>query len=191
MSSPKLEKKPRKKGEITGEALARIPNLGPCELVKGKIVLGSPTGATHGGSESRFCHVLQSFVMPRKLGEVLVGEVGIYTGRDPDTVRGADVVFISSDRYARRTREKAYLDVAPELVVEILSPGDRRKDVLQKIEEYFACGVLRVWIADPATRTIRVHRSPGESRLLGVDDDLTCDEVLPGFRVRVADLFGE
>jgi Uma2 family endonuclease len=187
MSSPGLGRK--HKGKITGEALARIPNLGPCELVKGKIVLGSPTGARHGGSESRFCHVLQSFVMPRKVGEVLVGEVGIYTGRDPDTVRGADVVFISNERYARRAREKAYLDVAPELVVEVLSPRDRPKDILRKIEEYFACGVLRVWIADPAARTIRVHRSPRESMLLRGDDELTGEEVLPGFKVRVAELF--
>jgi Uma2 family endonuclease len=190
MSTPRLGKKPRKR-RITGEALARIPNLGPCELVKGEIVLGSPTGATHGGSESLIAFSLNAFAVPRKLGHVLVGEVGIYTGHDPDTVRGADVVFISSERYARRNRRKAYLDVAPELVVEVLSPWDRRKDVLQKIEEYFACGVVSVWIADPGKRTIRVHQSPRESRLLGAEDDLSCEEVLPGFKVRVADLFAE
>jgi Uma2 family endonuclease len=174
---------------ITGEELARMPEIGRSELVEGRIVRTSPTGFEHGGVELEIGVVLRTFVARSKLGRVLVGEVGVYTRRNPDTVRGADVLFISNERYARASKDKPFLDVAPELVVEVLSPDDRPGEVTRKITEYFDAGVLRVWIADPSRRTLRVHRSPGESLELGVQDTLTGDDLLPGFAVLVSELF--
>ena len=72
------------------------------------------------------------FAYHQKLGHVLVGEVGIYTNRNPDTVRGADVAYISKDRLAQ-TQSQSYLDVAPELIVEVLSPGDSWSEVIEKV----------------------------------------------------------
>jgi Uma2 family endonuclease len=174
---------------ITGEELASMPDLGPCELVLGRIVEMSPTGGEHGRVEANFCVALRSFVQPRKLGKVLVGEVGIFTHRGPDTVRGADVVFISNERYDRLKSRRKFLDVPPELVVEVLSPDDPASELTRKLREYFEAGVRLVWIADPDAQCVRAHRSPADVRELRGSDRLTGDDVLPGFEVEVATLF--
>ena len=87
---------------ITGKELAAMNDIGPCELLKGRIVPMSPTGDEHGAIEINIGAELLTFVRSHKLGKVRVGEVGIYTHRNPDTVRGADVLFISNERYARK-----------------------------------------------------------------------------------------
>ena len=173
---------------VTGEALAEMGDIGRCELVEGVIVMKSPTGWLHGGVEQRFGQTLGAFVDYHHLGRVLVGEVGIYTRRNPDTVRGADVIYISKARLAQ-VKSRSYLDVAPELVVEVLSPDDRWSEVQQKLREYFAIGVLLVWIANPSDKTVYVYRSLTDVRILGESDLLTGDEVLPGFSLPVASLF--
>jgi len=179
----------RSESLITGEELVTKEGVGPCELVEGRIVPMVPTGDEHGGCEAHFASVLLSFVKPRKLGKVRAGEVGIYTRRNPDTVRAADVLFITKERYAQRQRKSGYLDVAPDLIVEILSPDDSWSRVMHKLGEYFACGVRLVWVADPETRTIHSYRSLTDVRVLTEKDHLPGDEVLPGFSVPVASLF--
>lgn len=174
---------------VTGEDLLGMGDLGPSELVEGRIVPMSPTGVPHAGYEGNFFEHLKAFVRPRKLGKVLVGEVGIYTHRNPDTVRGADVVFISNERYAQRKQKRGYLDVAPELVVEIMSPDDRWSEVMEKLREYFAIGVKLVWVADPDARIVYAYRSLTDVREFTDRETLIGDNVLPGFSVPVADLF--
>lgn len=176
-------------GLVTSEQLERIVGSGPCDLVEGRIVRLPPTGGEHGRIEGRLYAWLDAFVAPRGLGQVLVGEVGIVTRRDPDTVRGADVLFISTERYARLSRPSGYLDVPPELVVEILSPWDKPSDVVVKLRDYFAAGVDAVWVVDPQTRTVRIHRSADDFRTLTVRDTLTAEGPLDGFSVPVARLF--
>jgi len=176
---------------ITGEELAELPNLGPCELVEGRIVPMSPTGGEHGRIEGNFYEAIRSFVRPRKLGQVLVGEVGIFTRRNPDTVRGADVAFVSSERYARLDSTRGFLKVAPDLVVEVLSPHDPAAEVSQKVTEYLAAGVRLVWVADPEARTVRAYRSSTDVRVFSPSDRLPGDDVLPGFDMPVAELFAE
>jgi Putative restriction endonuclease len=85
---------------MSGEDLFRRPDLGPCELVNGRIVPLPPTGPDHGFVESNFAGELRSWARSTGLGRVLTGEVGLYVRRNPDTVRGADVVYISNGRYA-------------------------------------------------------------------------------------------
>jgi Uma2 family endonuclease len=128
-------------------------------------------------------------VKPRKLGKVLVGEVGIYTRRGPDTVRGAKVVFISNARYAGLKSSRKFLDVAPELVVEVLSPHDPPGELGRKLQEYLEAGVRLVWVADPEARTVTAHTSLLDARRLGESDVLTGGDVLPGFEVAVRELF--
>jgi Uma2 family endonuclease len=176
---------------ITGEELARMGDVGRCELVDGRIVPMSPTGCQHGEIEARIAAALSTFVRPKKLGRVLTGEVGLYTRRDPDRVRGADVLFISDATYARRTPGLAYLDVAPEIVVEVLSPEDRAVDVNQKLREYFAIGVAQVWVADPQARAVTVYRTPTDAREFAGAERLTGGDELPGFEMAVASLFDE
>ena len=151
----------------------------------------SPTGYKHGRYEGRFYKYLEAFVKPKQLGEVAVGEVGIYIRRNPDTVRAADVAFISNERYAQQKQEEGFLEVAPELIVEVMSPDDRWSDVKQKWREYFSIGVKLVWVADPMARTVSAHRSLTDVREFTEADSLTGDDVLPGFSVAVASLFEE
>jgi Uma2 family endonuclease len=176
---------------ITGEELARMADVGRCELVDGRIVRMSPTGYRHGEIEARIAVLLEQFVRPRNLGKVLTGEVGLYTRRDPDRVRGADVLFVSHDTYSRRSPGLAFLDVAPQLVVEVLSPEDRAVDVNQKLREYFELGVRLVWVADPEARCVSAYRSSSEVREFREADRLPGDDVLPGFDVAVAAIFEE
>lgn len=176
---------------ITGEELARKPGADPCELVEGRIVPVSPGGLEHSLVTANVFRVLDAFVLPSGLGRVLTGEVGFYTRRDPDTVRGADVVFISSERYDRRTRALTFLDVAPDLVVEVLSIQDTVMDLADKLREYFAAGVRLVWVADPRARRVYAYRALDDLRELSEAETLSGEDVLTGFSASVSALFEE
>lgn len=174
--------------QLTGEEALALGDIGPYELVEGRLVHMSPTKHRHGKYEYRLAKSLGNFVDEHRLGEVQVGEVGIYTHRNPDTVRAADVLFISNERLAKANPD-SFLDVAPELVVEIVSPDDRWSDLRQKLREYFAVGVVVVLVVEPEARVITAHRSPAEVREFAVGDTLTLEDILPGFSVPVADVF--
>lgn len=183
-----LPKWSKKKRLITGEEFFWMDEVEQAELVKGEIVYMPPLGYLHGRVEFTFARIVGTFAHQHKLGHVIGGEAGVYTGRDPDTVRGMDAAFISHERLAQ-VQSQTYLDVAPELIVEVLSPNDRWSQVTDKLEEYFAIGVKIVWVADPRKKYIYVYRSPTEVQRLTANDELSGDEVLPGFRVRVAEFF--
>ena len=174
---------------VTGDDLMQMPGLDPCELVAGRVVPMTPTNPTHGRIEANVAAALKHFVRSRNLGIVMAGEVGVFTARNPDTVRAADVLFLSHERDARRKRPEGFLDVAPELTVEILSPTDRPDQVRRKLGEYFAAGVLQVWLIDPAARTVQVHHGRGEPQSLAPGAVLTGGNVLPGFELPVEDIF--
>jgi Uma2 family endonuclease len=172
---------------LTGEELHALGDTGPCELIDGRVVPMSPTGAEHGTVEGNIAFLLKTFVQPRSLGWVLTGEVGIYTRRSPDRVRAADVVFVSHERCSGLPA--GFLEVAPELVVEVVSPGDRWQDMRQKIAEYFAIGVGAVWVVDPGLRTVLVHASPTTILELAVGQTLAGTGVLEDLRLAVKDAF--
>jgi Uma2 family endonuclease len=173
---------------MTGEELLRRPDLEPCELVEGRIVPKSPTGPIHGSLEARLAARLLAWAESTGQGKVLVGEVGMYVRRNPDTVRAADVLLISYDRYAR-PGSAGYLNVAPELVVEILSPDDRWSDVMAKLADYFQAGVDRAWVVDGKLRRVFAYRSLAEVQPLGEGDVLMDEDLLPGFSLPLVDLF--
>jgi len=175
---------------FTGEDLAAMGDIGPCELINGRIVPMTPTGDEHGAVEMNIAAELRAFVREHNLGKVRCGEVGIYVRRNPDSVRAADVLYVSNERYARKG-SSAFLDVSPDLVVEILSPSDTWTNVTQKVRDYFAIGVRMVWVVDPTTRSISAYRSPTDIREFTANDTLPGDDILPGFSVPVARLFEE
>lgn len=173
---------------ISAEELARMPPAGRCELVRGRIVRASPTCPEHARIEASFCEALRSFVRPRRLGEVLVGEVGVTTGRNPDTIRGADVAFVSTERYATCRGTRGFLEAPPDLIVEVLSPRDSPRDVEEKVAEYLASGVRLIWVVDPARRAVRAFRTGRDVRLFEEADVLSGEDVLPGFSSTVGAL---
>lgn len=174
---------------LTGEDLFALGDIGRTELVKGEIIRMAPTGYLHGRIELKFGKILDSFVEQHNLGQVFVGEVGIYTHRNPDTVCGADVAYVSHERLSQ-AQSQSYLDVAPELIVEILSPDDRWSDVTDKLDEYFGIGVQQVWVANPKRQEVFVYCSPTDVKRFAANEKLSGGEVLPGFEVVVAELFG-
>jgi len=174
---------------ITGEELAQMPGVGPCELIEGRVVPVSPGGTEQSLVTANAFRVLHEFVLQARLGKVLTGVVGFYTRRAPDTVRGADVVYISAERFERRTRALTFLDVAPELVVEVLSRDDTVIDLTAKLREYFAADVKIVWVVDPRARRVYAYRSPVALRELIESDTLSGEDVLSGFAAPVTALF--
>lgn len=177
-----------KTARLTGEELLALGDVGPVELVKGELVEVTPAGHPHSYYEGNVYAALRKFVREHKLGRVLVGEVGIYTHRNPDTVRGADVAYISNERLDQ-VESQSYLDVAPELIVEILSPNDRWVEVMAKLDEYFAANVLTVWVVDPQRQQIYVYHSPTEVERFTAEESISGGDVLSGLNIVVAELF--
>lgn len=179
---------PKTQSLVSGEELATLPDIGSAELVKGVIVHKMPTGRLHGFLEALIASLLFNFVYPRQIGQVLSGEVGIYTERNPDSVRAADVAFISNERL-EKVQSHSFLDIAPELVVEIMSPDDRWSEIHEKLTEYFATDVLLVWIVDPKLEQIHVYRSLDDVTRLTKQDSLTANDILPDFSVPLTEIF--
>ena len=184
MSQSTMEKE-----RLTGEDLLALGDIGPCELIDGRVVPMVPTGGEHGWIEMTLGAKLDSFVRDKQLGWVLVGEVGIYTRRNPDRVRGADIAFLSRER-APEGLPLGFLEMAPDLVVEIVSPGDRWQEVQQKLEVYFEIGVGQVWLVSPKSCEVMVHDSPVQLCRLGEGETLKGVGVLEGFGVEIKELFG-
>ena len=165
-------------------------DIGPCELMDGRLVLMSPVGGKHGFVEFKLGRKLGNFVEEKKLGWIVGGEAGIYIRRNPDRIRGADIAFISKQRLPNQPTE-GFLEVVPELVVEVISPNDSWEDVRRKLEDYFSIGVQRVWVVEPENRAVLVYRSITEMQRLGEGDTLVGEGVLEGFTLPVASLFEE
>jgi Uma2 family endonuclease len=173
---------------ITGDELLAMGDIGPCELIDGGVVRMNPIGRSHAYVAANLSMTLNQFVRQHKLGEVLVGEIGIFIQREPDRIRAADIAFVSMERLAETT-ESGYLKTAPDLVVEIISPSDRWQEVRAKLEDYFAIGVHRVWIVEPDNRAVLVYHSITEMRKLSEGDTVIGEGVLDGFSLPVAELF--
>jgi Uma2 family endonuclease len=140
----------------------------------------------------RIAHLLSSWLdrQPEPRGQVLCGEAGCRLGRNPDTVVGIDVVYISAELAAHQPDDTTLIDGVPVLAVEILSPSDNEEDINDKIDEYLRAGVALVWLVDPHFRTVHVHRPGAEPELFNVHQELIAQPHLPGFRVPVAQVFG-
>jgi Uma2 family endonuclease len=164
-----------------------IPD-GKAELVRGRVVpLTFPT-ARHALVTLKIGAYLLSFVEAHRLGYVLV-ETGYVLERDPDTVRGPDVAFVSSERMGGRPLPEKWFALAPDLAVEVISPSERPKHIREKVRDWFAGGARLIWLVYPRSKNIYVLRAPGEVQILGPDDTLSGEDVMPGFTCKVADLF--
>jgi Uma2 family endonuclease len=177
----------KKRELISGEQLLEMGDIGPRELIEGEITPISPTQMLHGRLVSQLTRILAAYAEAHDLGVVMAGEVGVYIRRNPDTIRAADLLYISRDRLAEASPQ-GFLDVAPELVVEITSPSDRWGDVRRKLRDYFEAGVTAVLVVEPDETLISLFRSPTELQELGGADILELPDILPGFKTAVAEL---
>lgn len=133
--------------------------------------------------------LLEAFVRERKLGLIFPSDTGFILSNDPPTLRGPDIAFIGNQRLAGLDL-RANIPGAPDLAVEVLSPGDSYSDVRRKVRQYLAAGCRTIWLVDPEARTVEIHE-PGipTSRELSAADRLEAPDLLPGFAILVAELF--
>jgi Uma2 family endonuclease len=172
----------------TAEQLLDAPDLGRCELLRGELIMMSPAGSEHGAVAAEINRSLGNFVKPRGLGTVLGADPGFLIAQDPDTVRAPDVAFLRAERIGGRL-PKGFFPGAPDLAVEVLSPGDRASEVLEKVQDWLAAGCLAVWVVEPKKQTITVYDNRHTVVRLRSTDSLSGGDVLPGFSVPVAELF--
>ncbi|MHB8577754.1 MAG: Uma2 family endonuclease [Dehalococcoidia bacterium] len=163
--------------------------FGRSELIDGRVVVILPASRGHNRTITKTARRLDEYVSAQGLGEVLSGDTGIMLRRNPDRVRAPDVCFIAAARLAADVPDTGWLEVIPDLVVEVISPGDTMTEVQQKTEEWLRAGVRLVLNLNPQTRTVVASQSLDADRIYHAGDTLTCDPVLPDFSVQVADLF--
>ncbi|MCS6861147.1 MAG: Uma2 family endonuclease [Abditibacteriales bacterium] len=171
----------------TDEELMRLKHDGyKVELLDGELKM-SPTGMEHELIGAKLIYLLMSVVDRHKLGGVYGSSAGY---RMPNgELRSPDVSFVSTKRLPGGKSPKGFGYFAPDLVVEILSPDDTVKETEKKIAEYLAAGTRLAWLVNPKTKTVTVYRAPNNKRRLAAAEELSGEDVVPGFVCRVGELF--
>jgi len=155
------------------------------ELVRGVLVVREPAGYRHGEVAARLGKVLMDHGDRHDLGQVLAAETGFKLATDPDTVRAPDVAFVSHARIPDPS-PTGFAALAPDLVVEVLSPDERPGEVLSKVGDWLSAGCALVWVVDPIRRLTRVYRADGSQSNVAADGTLDGEGVLPGFACPLA-----
>jgi len=148
----------------------------------------SPAGYEHGRIVLRIGWRLARFVEENALGEATGAETGFRIARDPDTVRAPDIGFIRADRVPTSS-VKGFFQGPPDLAVEVLSPDDRAGKVMAKVQDWLRAGCRVVWVVDPDTQTVTIYDDKQLAATLTTSDELTGGDVVPGFRLPVAEIF--
>jgi Uma2 family endonuclease len=158
------------------------------ELAQGVIVTLPPLCFYHGLVCGMLCGQLGIFLSAHPLGWLTTNDSGVILAHDPDTVRGPDLAFWSRETLPQLPRE-GYPSIAPDLVVEVLSPGDVFIRVQRKVQDHLRAGVRLAWILVPEDRSIAVFRSGREPIVLSSGETLSGEDILPGFSCPVTELF--
>ena len=149
----------------------------------------APAGSSHGNVANRFAFLLSQHVYANDLGVVFAAETGFRLRTNPDTVRGADSAFVAKARIPKGGLPAGFWPGAPDLAVEVVSPGDTIEEVDEKVKDYLAAGAAMVLVLTPRGKTATVHR-PGERPVvLQGSDALDCGDVVPGFTCKLTDIF--
>ena len=175
---------------LTADELLRLDSNGVRgELIRGVLCETMPAGQRHGKIVVNLVMELGVFVKAGRLGTLVASDSGVWLERDPDTVREPDIAFTSVDRLPLGEDLPGYAEVAPDLVVEIVSPSDSRREVYDKAQMWLHHGVRLVWVVHPDTRTVHAHHQSGAFATLGEHDSLNGMDVLPGFSCPVSAVF--
>jgi len=158
------------------------------ELVRGEIIEMTNPGPAHGVVCVNIIKRLSQWTDSGHGGVVLSNDARILTSQNPDTVRGPDVFFVSKDRCPKEGFSDRSLTVPPDLVVEVLSPSDRWRDVHDKVNDYLSAGVQEVWVVQLKPKRVHVFRPDEAPAILPVEAELATP-VLPDFRCSVNEFF--
>ncbi len=149
----------------------------------------TPAGFEHGRIAMRLGWRIGRYVEEHDLGEVLAAETGFTLERDPDTVRAPDVAFVRKERVPPSSERRRFAELGPDLVVEVVSPGDRAAAIEEKVQDYLHAGVRLIWVVYPDTKSVTEYRPATQAKSFGLEDELQGYDVLPGFICPVAQLF--
>jgi Uma2 family endonuclease len=173
---------------ISAEELSQMPNPGRCELLRGEMIMMSPSGSLHGKITARLGAIIYKFVEQNKLGIVFGAETGFIIRRDPDTVLAPDASFVRTDRIPDPFPQ-GFFNGPPDLAVEVLSPNDRASEVQAKIRNWLDSGCRAVWIVDPQTKSVTIYKSSHDIVVLSSADTFADDQMLLGFTVTISEIF--
>ena len=175
---------------MTADELLKLPRgRFRYRLIKGELITMSPAGSEHGALAAIVAALLVQYVRANKLGVVFGAETGFKVAENPDTVLAPDVSFISRDHIPESGIPKKYWPGAPDLAIEVLSPGDTAREVEVKVGRWLDAGARLVWTVNPKRKTVTVHRTSDDSDTLSETDELSGEEVVPGFRCQVSEIF--
>ena len=174
---------------MTAEELLKMPDDGyRYELVRGILKKMAPVGHTGGFYEANVSGELRAFIRANGLGRAYSPNTGFLLERDPDYVLAPDAAFVRQERVEAVTQEHGYFPGAPDFAAEVVSPSDRLTDVYEKVEEWLAAGTRMVAVVNPRDRTVSVHMHDAVITL-NESDTLDGGDVVPGWRLPVADIF--
>jgi Uma2 family endonuclease len=190
-TEPEVELQPKTtpKARVTPEELLAMPDAGRYELVDGQLRerKASFLSTVITGEIGR---VLGNHCREHNLGWLPSAQQGYrcYPWA-PGLVRMADVSFVRAERVTPELWDEGHVTIPPDLAVEVVSPHDKVEELDEKVNEYQRAGVKLVWVVHPALRAVAVFRSDKTVSWLWADDELSGEDVIPGFRCRVGDLF--
>jgi Uma2 family endonuclease len=174
---------------LTAEDLLNLRDDGyRYELEWGVLRRMPPPSVRHGRIMSRVCFHMEAYADESGAG-VVFANGGVIVEQGPDVVRGPDVAFVTTSRLPPDWDFSGYLPFGPDLAIEIISPSEEQHDIEKKIAEYFAAGTRLVWLFDPETRTVTARRPDGSARVDVEGEEVDGEDVLPGFRLAVAEIF--
>lgn len=171
----------------TAEDLYKLSSDVLCELVRGEIRQMTPAEDEHGQVSAKITLFLGGYVYSQRLGPFFDSETGYVLSRNPDTVLSPDFSFIRKER--RKGPSVKFVEGAPDLAVEVISPTDRRGQVTEKIRMWLEAGTAELWVVEPKTHTVTIHR-PGQKPVVFAEGDtLKGSSVLPDFSCEVSAIF--
>ncbi len=171
---------------LSADDLFELGPDAPYELIEGELIEVSPQGRLHGRVLSKLNSILDNEVVTDDAGELLVGDVGFVLSRNPDTVLAPDLAFVRAERLVGAG--DGYLDFAPDLAIEVVSPSNTLSDIARKVQLYLANGSSEVWVVRPREREIIVHCNEA-SAVIFRDDELLQSSVFPGKHISLGRMF--
>ena len=176
---------------MTAEELLNMPDDGyRYELVRGELRKMSPAGHVHGRYAWSIAFSMGGIVETNRLGEIYIADTGFVLAADTEHVRVPDAAFVRRERAEAVGDAPGFFPGPPDIAVEVISPSDRYTDVDEKVADLLDAGTLAVILVDPRRRVVKVHRSATDVVVLGEEDMLSVDDVVPGWRMRVEEIFG-
>ncbi len=161
------------------------------ELIDGEVIEMSPPGGEHGEIAFKGGFLIATYVLPRQLGRLYAAETGFRIHEAPDRVRAPDFAFVSRGRLPEGPTTPHYIPLAPDFVIEVVSPSDMAADVQDRVDDWLQAGTLIVWVVYPSSRSVMLWRGLDRVERRSQDDDLDAEPALPGFSCKVRDLFVE